>query len=99
MYHSKTPGNKKDEIRMDMAEDGHIRILICTNSAGMGVNFHGANNIIHYGLPREMDTFVQQMGRGGRDGSLANELVLYKAHKGHLKNVESDLVKLCKDNA
>lgn len=47
----------------------------------------------------EMDTFVQQMGRGGRDGSLANELVLYKAHKGHLKNVESDLVKLCKDNA
>lgn len=99
MYHSKTPDNKKDEIRMDMAEDGHIRILICTNSAGMGVNFHGANNIIHYGLPREMDTFVQQMGRGGRDGSLANELVLYKAHKGHLKNVESDLVKLCKDNA
>lgn len=99
MYHSKTPDTKKDEIRMDMAEDGHIRILICTNSAGMGVNFHGANNIIHYGLPREMDTFVQQMGRGGRDGSLANELVFYKAHKGHLKNVEFDLVKLCKDNA
>lgn len=50
MYHSKTPDNKKDEIRMDMAEDRHIRILICINSAGMGVNFHGANNIIHYGL-------------------------------------------------
>lgn len=99
MYHSKTPDTKKDEIRVDMAEDGRIRILICTNSAGMGVNFHGANNIIHYGLPMEMDTFVQQMGRGGRDGSLDNELVLYKAHKGHLKNVESDLVKLCKDNA
>lgn len=60
MYHSKTPDNKKDEIRMDMAEDGHIRILICTNSAGMGVNFHGANYIIHYGLPREMDTLYNR---------------------------------------
>lgn len=65
----------------------------------MGVNFYGVNNIIHYGLPRDMDTFVQQMGRGGRDESFANELILFKSHKGHLKNVESDLVRLCKENS
>lgn len=52
MYHSKIPEAKKYEIRVDMAEDGRIRILICTNSAGMDVNFHGAKNIIHYGSPR-----------------------------------------------
>lgn len=65
----------------------------------MGVNFYGVNNIIHYGLPRDMDTFVQQVGRGGRDESFANELILFKSHKGHLKNVESDLVRLCKENS
>ncbi|XP_069136223.1 ATP-dependent DNA helicase RecQ-like [Argopecten irradians] len=98
MYHSKTNEKIKEEIRKDMAENGKIRILICTNSAGMGVNFYGVNDIIHYGLPREMDTFVQQMGRAGREGSYSKELVLYKMHKGHLSKVESDLVKLIKDD-
>lgn len=51
-----------------MNTDGTIRIFVCTNAAGMGVNFHGVNNIIHFNLPRQMDTFVQQMGRAGRDG-------------------------------
>ncbi|XP_033724869.1 ATP-dependent DNA helicase Q-like SIM [Pecten maximus] len=99
MYHSKTTEKVKEKIRNDLAVDGKIRILICTNSAGMGVNFYGLNNIIHYGLPREMDTFVQQMGRAGRDGNFAHELVLYTAHKKHLSRVEDDLVKLVKDES
>jgi ATP-dependent DNA helicase RecQ len=98
MFHSKTNDKIKEKIKNDMAVDGKIRLLICTNSAGMGVNFYGLHNIIHYGLPREMDTFVQQMGRCGRDGQFSHELILYKAHKGHLKKVETDLVKLAKDN-
>lgn len=55
MFHSE---KVKDKIRKDMNTDGTIRILVCTN-AGMGVNFHGGNNIIHFNLPRQMDTFVQ----------------------------------------
>lgn len=43
---------------MDMVEDGYIWILICINFVGMGVNFYGVNNIIYYGLLREMDIFV-----------------------------------------
>lgn len=58
MYYSKILGNKKDEIWMDMVEDGYIWILICINFVGMGVNFYGVNNIIYYGLLREMDIFV-----------------------------------------
>lgn len=99
MYHSKTNDKVKTKIRHDMTVDGKIRILVCTNAAGMGVNFYGLNNIIHYGLPRDMDTFVQQMGRGGRDGEQSDELVLFKSHKGHLKKVESELVKLVKDDS
>lgn len=99
MYHSKTNEKVKDYIRTDMAVDGKIRLLICTNSAGMGVNFFQLYNVVHYGLPREMDTFVQQMGRCGRDGIQSNELILFKNHKGHLKKVECDLVKLVKDDS
>ena len=60
----------KEKIRHDMIMDGDKRVLICTNAAGMGVNFVDVHNIIHYNLPRQMDTFVQQMGRAGRDGQI-----------------------------
>ena len=99
MYHSKTSDKVKENIREDMTTSGNIRVLICTNSAGMGVNFHGVNNIIHYGIPREMDTFVQQMGRAGRDGQYGEELIIFSAHKGQLGRVEVDLVKLVKDDS
>lgn len=98
MFHSKTASSKKELIRSDMAKDGKIRVLICTNSAGMGVNYFGVNNIVHYGLPREMDTLVQQMGRAGRDGSSSHEIIIYKYHKGHLKQTEEELVRMVKDN-
>lgn len=58
MYYSKILDNKKDDIWMDMVEDGYIWILICINFVRMGVNFYGVNNIIYYGLLREMDIFV-----------------------------------------
>ncbi|XP_055957654.1 recQ-like DNA helicase blm-1 [Patella vulgata] len=57
MYHSETKDYVKASIREDMnLENGNIRVLICTNVAGMGVNFRGVQQIIHYGLPRDMDT-------------------------------------------
>ena len=45
-----------------------------------------------------MDTFVQQMGRAGRDGQISDELIMYKNHKSHLKKVENELVRLAKDD-
>lgn len=60
----------KDAIREDMEnKDGHIRVLIATSAAGMGVNYKNVNNIIHYGPPKDLDGFVQQLGRAGRDGT------------------------------
>lgn len=86
MFHSKTSEKMKDKIRKDMNTDGTIRILVCTKAAGMGVNFHGVNNIIHFNLPRQMDTFVQQMGRADRDGGQSHNLILYKTHTRHIKD-------------
>ena len=87
----------KEEIRLDMSRNGIIRVLICTNSAGMGVNSH-LSNVIHYGLPHDMDTFVQQIGRAGRDGDFSHELILFKVHKGMLKKIDTELIQLAKDS-
>ena len=55
MYHSKTNEKVKEKIRDDMSSDGFIRVLICTNAARMGVH-----NVIHYGLPRQMDSLFSK---------------------------------------
>lgn len=99
MFHSKTDEKVKEIISKDMSKDGNIRVLICTNAAGMGVNFHNVHHVVHYKLPRKLDTFVQQMGRAGRDGHLSDELIMYKSNKNHLKRVESELVRLAKDDS
>ncbi|XP_056016425.1 ATP-dependent DNA helicase RecQ-like [Ostrea edulis] len=99
MFHSKTDEKVKEIISKDMNVDGNIRVLICTNAAGMGVNFHNVHHVIHYKLPRKLDTFVQQMGRVGRDGQFSDELILYKTNNNHLKKVEIEMVRLAKDDS
>lgn len=86
MFHSKTAEHIKEKIHIDMeSDDGQIRVLISTNAVGMGVNFKGLHNVVHYGPPCDLDTLVQQMDRAGRDGEFSVELILYKNHKGHFK--------------
>ncbi|XP_062573982.1 ATP-dependent DNA helicase RecQ-like [Saccostrea cucullata] len=95
MYHSKTPDDVKKTIRKDMeSENGIIRVLVSTSSAGMGVNFKNLHNIVHFTPPRDMDTLVQQMGRAGRDGKQSDELILYKSHKTQMKKLDNEMMKL-----
>ncbi|KAK3106908.1 hypothetical protein FSP39_002651 [Pinctada imbricata] len=90
MFHSKITEDVKDDIRKDMEkEDGHIRVLIASSAAGMGVNFKGLYEVIKYGPPKDMDAFVQQFGRVGRDGVQSKALLLYKGKQ--CKNVDSDM--------
>lgn len=86
MYHSKTPDDVKKFIRKDMeAENRSIRVLVSTSSAGMGVNFSP---------PRDMDTFIQQMGRAGRDGKFFQELIFYKSLKNQIINLDHKMMKI-----
>jgi superfamily II DNA helicase RecQ len=89
MFHSCTSEDMKEEIRMDMGQEGgRIRVLIATNAVGMGVNYKGVNHIIHYGIPKDMDSFIQQLGRAGRDGGQSDDLIY---NSRHLKNVDEDM--------
>lgn len=63
MYHSKTLDPVKETIKLEMNNpNGKLRILIATSAAGMGVNFSNLNQVINYGPPKDMDSFVQQIG-------------------------------------
>ena len=95
MFHSQTPKEAKDHIRKDMANvDGTIKLLSCTNAAGMGINFKGVDMVVSYGPPQDMDTFVQHLGRAGRDGVQSSHLLVY--HGRQVRNLNSDMIKYLK---
>ena len=68
MYHAGTVASVKTHISDQMARhDGTIRVLICTNAFGMGVNCKGVRNVIHFGPSKTVESYMQECGRAGRD--------------------------------
>ena len=68
MYHHATLQKHKERIINSLHDtEGKCRIVIATNALGMGVNFKDIRTVIHYGPPRHMDDFIQEIGRAGQD--------------------------------
>ncbi|KZT18427.1 hypothetical protein NEOLEDRAFT_1152627 [Neolentinus lepideus HHB14362 ss-1] len=55
---------------------GASKVMVCTQAFGAGNDYKHVRMVIHAGSPREMISFLQESGRGGRDGMPAISLVL-----------------------
>ena len=68
MYHATTPNDVQKNIVKDFEhEDGEIRVLFATIAFGMGVDAKGLHTILHLGIPSDIDDYIQESGRAGRD--------------------------------
>ena len=54
-----------------------IRVLIATVAFGMGVNPPDIRHVYHCGPPHDTETYVQEIGHGGRDGGLTYATLFY----------------------
>ena len=77
MLHSCTPAaNKQNILESFQTENGTIRVLIATIAFGMGVDSRGVHRVIHFGPSKNVEAYVQETGRAGRDGRQSIAYVL-----------------------
>lgn len=63
-----------------------LRVIIATTAFGMGIDCPDIRRVIHWGPPSEVDHYVQEAGRAGRDGLPAEALLLYAKAMHHVKD-------------
>ena len=94
MYHHITLDKHKSRILNSFHEQGGTcRLVFATNALGMGINFPDVRMLINYGPPREVEEFLQEIGRAGRDGNSAQAVLLFHGH--HLKNCDKAITDYC----
>ena len=77
-YDANTLEKHKKRVMTELLKvDGVCRVVIATTALGMGINIPNVRFVIHYGPPREVDDFMQEIGRGGRDGKEATSVMFY----------------------
>ena len=84
MYMSCTEEHVKEEITRAFTQESSLRIVIATVAFGMGINCHSVREVIHLGPPTDIESYVQETGRAGRDGLPSLALLLLKpGYKRH----------------
>ena len=88
MFSSVTPSDHKAIILKLFKTDNTLRVVIATIAFGMGVDCYSVRQVVHVGLPDDIGCYIQETGRGGRDGQLSC-VSLLKARSFH--HVDDDI--------